>query len=264
MLLHATEEGVNRLQARFATWLRTLNTPARFVCWQMPATLDDKINAVNRQLRDVDDPQRAALLTGYRRHYEQLQDAAAYQRSLCGVALWSDAPPRALAGGLSAAFDTPVVAGAWPHLFEGRYVLRDAPFWHLAPVGRPGGRPLWAVLTSYEFTPASWNFFRPLPSLLTAQHPAGAGGGHPDHLRAQRGHRRAGKRHSSLSGASGGRERRGLALGAARGGLSPGVERVEQRRRAAHAEHHRGGGGRRPAHAARPDRDGAVRDQSLV
>ena len=44
IMLHATEDGVNSLQARFATWLRTLSTPARFVCWQMPATLDDKIN----------------------------------------------------------------------------------------------------------------------------------------------------------------------------------------------------------------------------
>jgi len=59
-----------------------------------------------------------------------------------------------------------VAAGAWPRLFDGRYALRDAPFWHLAPVGRPGGRPLWTVLTSYAFAPATWNFFRPLPPLL--------------------------------------------------------------------------------------------------
>ena len=51
IMLHATEEGVNTLQARFATWLRTLNTPARFVCWQMPATLDEKINTLNRSVK---------------------------------------------------------------------------------------------------------------------------------------------------------------------------------------------------------------------
>ena len=46
ILLHATEDGVNALQARFSTWLRTLTEPARFLCWQMPATLDAKIAAL--------------------------------------------------------------------------------------------------------------------------------------------------------------------------------------------------------------------------
>ncbi|MEO0563846.1 MAG: hypothetical protein AAF125_17205 [Chloroflexota bacterium] len=171
IMLHATEEGVNTLQARFATWLRTLNSPARFVCWQMPATLNDKINQINWQVREVDDRERVSLLTGYRRHYETLQDNAEYQRSLCGMAVWSDANPRALAGGMTSAFDTPVFAGAWPQLFDGRYVLQKAPFWHLAPVGRPGGRPLWAVLNSYAFAPSGWNFFRPLPPLLRLNFP---------------------------------------------------------------------------------------------
>ena len=30
IMLHATEDGVQSLQARFATWLRTLNTPSPF------------------------------------------------------------------------------------------------------------------------------------------------------------------------------------------------------------------------------------------
>ena len=64
------------------------------------------------------------------------------------------------------AFDTPVFDTPLPPLFEGRYELREAPAWHLAPVGRPGGRPLLAILTSYEFLPASWNFFRPLAAVL--------------------------------------------------------------------------------------------------
>jgi hypothetical protein len=171
LMLHATEEGVQTLQARFSTWLRTLNTPARFVCWQMPATLDDKINRLNQTARTTADTQRAALLVEYRRHYEHLNDSAHYQRALCGMALWSDQNSRALAGGMASAFDTPVVEAVWPALFEGRYELRENPFWHLAPVGRPGGRPYWALLSSYEFAPATWNFFRPLPPLLRLNFP---------------------------------------------------------------------------------------------
>ncbi|MFQ3647597.1 MAG: hypothetical protein SNJ80_11760, partial [Anaerolinea sp.] len=171
IMLHATEEGVQALQARFSTWLRTLNTPARFVCWQMPATLDEKINALSRAANETDDPQRARLLMEYRRYYEQLDDNAEYQRALCGMAVWSDQNARALAGGMGSSFDTFVVEGTWPALFNGKYEIRDAPFWHLAPVGRPGGRPLWAMLNSYEFAPATWNFFRPLPPLLRLNFP---------------------------------------------------------------------------------------------
>jgi hypothetical protein len=166
MMLHATEEGVAALQTRFASWLRALPGPARFVCWQMPATLDDKIAAVSRAARVTDDPGRAQLLMEYRRHYELLQESAAYQRSVCGMALWADENPRALAAGMASAFDTPVNEATWPALFEGQYGLRDAPFWHLAPEGRPGGRPLWSILNSYAFLPSVWNFFRPLAPLL--------------------------------------------------------------------------------------------------
>ena len=166
IMLHATEEGVGSLQSRFATWLHTLNAPARFVCWQMPATLKGKINTLRETANNVDDSQRLRLLTEYRRYYEQLDETAQYQRALCGMAIWTDQNARALAGAMTSSFDTPVVEGAWPALFEGQYEIRDAPFWHLAPVGRPGGRPLWTVLTSYDFAPATWNFFRPLPILL--------------------------------------------------------------------------------------------------
>ncbi|MBN8590746.1 MAG: hypothetical protein J0M33_03265 [Anaerolineae bacterium] len=171
IMLHATEEGVQSLQTRFSTWLRTLREPARFVCWQMPTTLDDKVSALSRKTSEVNDPQRRGLLMEYRRHFEQLDNAAEYQRALCGMAVWSDENPRALAGGMGSAFETQVVEGSWPALFEGRYELRESPFWHLAPVGRPGGRPFWAVLTSYEFQPAGWNFFRPLPPLLRMNFP---------------------------------------------------------------------------------------------
>jgi hypothetical protein len=175
MMLHATEEGVQALQTRFASWLRALPGPARFVCWQMPATLDDKIAAVSRAARVTDDPGRAQLLMEYRRHYELLQESAAYQRSVCGMAHWVDENPRALAAGMASAFDTPVSEAAWPALFEGKYGLRDTPFWHLAPEGRPGGRPLWVILNSYAFLPSVWNFFRPLAPLLRLNFPLALG-----------------------------------------------------------------------------------------
>jgi hypothetical protein len=175
IMLHATEDGVQSLQARFATWLRTLATSARFVCWQMPATLDEKINRLSRLAQETDDTRRRGLLVEYRRHYESLNDNAEYQRALCGMAVWNDqtspVSSRALAGGMASAFDTGVTEGDWPGLFEGHYELRESPFWHLAPTGRPGGRPFWAILNSYEFAPLTWNFFRPLPPLLRLNFP---------------------------------------------------------------------------------------------
>jgi hypothetical protein len=171
ILLHATEDGVNALQARFSTWLRTLRDPARFVCWQMSATLDGKISALSEAAQNTGDGQRRDLLVEYRRDYERMNAGSQYQRALCGMALWDAQNPRALAGGLSSAFDTGVGEAPFPALFEGRYALRDTPFWHLAPVGRPSGRPFWMVLTSYEFSPATWNFFRPLPPLLRLNFP---------------------------------------------------------------------------------------------
>jgi hypothetical protein len=171
IMLHATDEGVTALQARFSTWLRTLSGEARFLCWQMPATLDGKIASLDDAELDTDDEQRRDLLIEYRREYERMNAVAEYQRALCGMALWNEQNPRAIAGGLSSAFDTPVTEAAFPALFDGRYELRDRPFWHLAPFGRPGGRPYWAVLTSYEFAPSTWNFFRPLPPLLRLNFP---------------------------------------------------------------------------------------------
>ena len=172
IFLHATEEGVTSLQSRFSNWLRTLNGPARFVCWQMSASLDAKVEAVIAAAKAAQsDAQRSALLMEYRRHYEGLQEQAQYNRMLCGMALWSHSHSRATGAAMSTAFETPVTPDRWPALLNGRYVLRETPFWHLAPVGRPGGRPYWSILSSYEFAPASWNFFRPLPSLLWLNFP---------------------------------------------------------------------------------------------
>src|SRR5690606_41585004 len=118
---------------------RSLRGAAHFVCCLTPASLAAKIAQVSRAARDTDVERRAAMLMEYRRHYELLEAEADYQRTLCGMALWSDETPRALAGGMLSAFDTPVVEAPLPPLFEGRYELRESPFWHLAPVGRPGG-----------------------------------------------------------------------------------------------------------------------------
>ena len=60
------------------------------------------------------------------------------------MALWSDEIPARLAGGMISAFDTPVFEAPLPPLFEGRYELRESPFWHLAPVGVPVGVRCWA------------------------------------------------------------------------------------------------------------------------
>ena len=98
IMLHTTEEAAAVLQGRFATWLRTLSGSARFVCWQMPATLDDKIAALETALQATTDEGRRALLVEYHRHYERMNDHAAYQRTLCGLALWNDGDRRASAG----------------------------------------------------------------------------------------------------------------------------------------------------------------------
>lgn len=171
IMLHATEDGVAALQNRFSTWLRTLGDPARFLCWQMPATLNAKIDALDQAAAETSNERRRTFLMEYRRHYERMNANSEYQRALCGMALWSDQNPRALAGGMRSAFDTSITEVAFPALFDGQYELKERPFWHLAPSGRPGGRPLWAVLTSYEFAPSTWNFFRPLPPLLRLNFP---------------------------------------------------------------------------------------------
>ncbi|GIK64410.1 MAG: hypothetical protein BroJett018_22040 [Chloroflexota bacterium] len=171
LMMHATEAGVTALQGRFSAFLRTLDGPARFLCWQMPADLNRKISAVSQTAREVEDRARAEMCMAYRRHYEQLQVEAEFQRALCGMILWTEETGRTVANGLSSAFDTPAIEADLPPLFEGRYGLREVPFSHLSPIGRPGGRPFWAILNSYEFLPAAWNFFRPIPPLLRMNFP---------------------------------------------------------------------------------------------
>lgn len=93
-MLHATNEGVKALQARFSTWLRTLSGEARFLCWQMPATLDGKIATLDAAELETGDEQQQVLLIEYRREYERMNSGAEYQRALCGMALWNDQDPQ--------------------------------------------------------------------------------------------------------------------------------------------------------------------------
>jgi hypothetical protein len=117
LMMHATEEGVAALQQRFSAWLRTLDGPARFLCWQMPADLNAKIAEVTQTARQTDDRARAEMCMSYRRHYERLQEDAEFQRALCGMVVWSDEAGRAVANGIASAFDTLSVEADLPPLF---------------------------------------------------------------------------------------------------------------------------------------------------
>ena len=170
-------QGLLALQNRFATWLRGLAFPARFVYWQMPADLRRRIDYVADLSRQEQDPLKKQMLMESRRNYEQLQNGANYHRSLCGIGVWTDdsLTSEAVARSVAGSFDTPAYVSPWPRLFEGNYRLSDRQgkfrHWHLRPVGRPGGRMYFAFLSSYEFLPVDWNFYRPLSQILSLPYP---------------------------------------------------------------------------------------------
>lgn len=170
--MHSTVEGLMALQNRFSLWLRGLAGPARFITWLMPADLSPRIEMIKDQQHTVEDAGRRTLLMEYRRHYEELQEEAEYQRSLCGLAVWQEAGEsgRALARTVAGAFDTYTQEAPWPALFQGDYVLTGPGGryrgWHLTPKDNHGGRPLWAMLSSFQFQPTIWDFNRPLANLL--------------------------------------------------------------------------------------------------
>jgi len=171
--MHTTPQGLVSLQTRFTQWLRALTGPARFGCWVRPATLHDKVGQLSQVARDLSSvsPLRAELAMEYRRFYERLDADAEYQRAVCGLTVWSDDRSQAQSRSIAGAFETHTQEAAWPSLFDGHYHVQNAPFGHVAPVGRPGGRLLWAVLSSYEFLPAEWNFFKPAKSVLSLSFP---------------------------------------------------------------------------------------------
>jgi len=170
-------QGLYSLQNRFATFLRGLAFPARFIYWQMPADLRARIQYVAELSRQESDPLKKQMLMESRRNYELLQNGANYHRSLCGVSMWTDdsMTSESVARMVSGSFDTPAWVSPWPKLFEGNYRLSEAHgkfrHWHLRPVGRPGGRNYFAFMSSYEFLPVDWNFYRPLSQILTLPYP---------------------------------------------------------------------------------------------
>ncbi|MDQ7024745.1 MAG: hypothetical protein Q9P01_09240 [Anaerolineae bacterium] len=170
-------QGLLSLQNRFATWLRGLAFPARFVYWQMPADLRARIDYVADLSRQEQDPLKKQMLMESRRNYEQLQNGANYHRSLCGIATWTDdsMTSETVARSVAASFDTLAYVSPWPKLFESNYRLSEGHskfrHWHMRPIGRPGGRMYFAFLSSYEFLPVDWNFYRPLSQILSLPYP---------------------------------------------------------------------------------------------
>jgi hypothetical protein len=180
--LYATTEGLRSLQTRFSLFLRGLAHPTRFIAFQTPADLSERIYAVGQAATRTPSAERRTLLHEYRRFYESLQAQAQYQRSTCGMIFWAEVGenPATLARAASAGFE---VAGslvpALPAVLTGQYQLAmphaDCPYWHLRPIGRPGGRNYAAVLVSYDFAPNDWNFFQPLGALLQMRFPIAVG-----------------------------------------------------------------------------------------
>jgi Cdc6-like AAA superfamily ATPase len=176
--LYATREGLNALQSRFASYLRGLTHPARFIAFQTPANLSERIYYVGQKANRATETEQRAMLNEYRRFYEILQSQANYQRSECGWVIWADPSDnpvmlaRAAGGGFEVASQ---VSESLPAVLRGKYALSmpdsSCKYWHLRPVGRPGGRNYACVLTSYDFAPNDWNFFQPMGALLQTRFP---------------------------------------------------------------------------------------------
>lgn len=175
--MHGTVERLQGLQHRFAIWLRGFNAPARFVTWQIPADLSPRLDYIKAMRTNAVDPRRRELLMEYRRHYEMLQAEADYQRTMCGFTMWTEPgeSARTLARAVSANLDTFTIDAPWPPLFTGDYELCEPGGgyrgWHLSPVGQPAGRPLFALLSSFQFQPTIWDFYRPFHALIGRRFP---------------------------------------------------------------------------------------------
>lgn|SRR5574341_4223 len=169
IMLHAEEEALYSLQAKFSAWLQAQSDPIRLVTWHVPTSLQALIEWTVQTAAEIEDPWRRARLMEYRRFYETLDQSGSYQQAICGFAIWTEEnqQPNSIALATASAFDTQVYEAAWPPLAVGQYELRQTPyFWHLAPVGRPGGRPYLTFLTTHMFRPVEWTFFRPLAMLF--------------------------------------------------------------------------------------------------
>ncbi len=170
IMLHAEDEALYTLQNKFSSWLQAQQEPVRIATWHVPTSLQELIDWTVETASEVDHPFRRARLMEYRRFYEGLDAAGSYQRAICGLAMWSEENviDSSVAMAAASAFETSVYPSEWPPLAVGRYEVRQTPyFWHLAPVGRPGGRPYLCFMTSYMFRPVDWTFFRPLATLFS-------------------------------------------------------------------------------------------------
>src|SRR5258708_38924153 len=116
IVFNATNAALINLHSRFSGWLAGLSDPARFVCVQIPANLNEKIAQVNLAAQETHNAQRAQLCMEYRRYYEMLQDHSEYQRSVCGMVLWSHQVPHAPATSMGSAFGTRVEEHGLPPL----------------------------------------------------------------------------------------------------------------------------------------------------
>jgi hypothetical protein len=177
LFLHSDEKGLHALQERNATFLRALDGPARLVTWHVPTSLKPLVDWTLEEAKSVahSDPWRYATLMQYRTWYESIERAGSFQQALCGLALWTESDTNAHALGMAAqtTLGSRVIEGHWPPLLRGDYVIEPSPIWHLKPVGRPSGRPLFCMLSSYDFLSVDWNFFRPLAGLFGMGIPLG-------------------------------------------------------------------------------------------
>jgi len=152
--------------------------PARFIAFQTPANLAERIFYIAQRASRASDAEKRGLLHEYRRFYEILQAQAHYQRSECSLVVWADPTenPSTLARAAGGGFEVySQVANILPSVLFGEYEL-SAPdsackYWHLRPIGRPGGRNYVCMLTSYDFAPNDWNFFQPMGALLQTRFP---------------------------------------------------------------------------------------------
>jgi hypothetical protein len=176
--LYATTEGLRSLQNRFSMYLRGIPHATRFIAFQTPANLSERIYYVGQKAARTLDAEQRAMLHEYRRFYEILQSQANYQRSECSLVVWADPSESAstLARAAGGGFEVySQVTEVLPPVLRGKFQLcapdSSCKYWHLRPIGRPGGRNYACLLTSYEFAPNDWNFFQPIGALLQTRFP---------------------------------------------------------------------------------------------
>jgi hypothetical protein len=176
--LYATADGLRSLQNRFSMYLRGMAQPARFIAFQTPANLAERIYYVGQKAAKTLVTEQRGMLHEYRRFYEILQAQANYQRSECAMLLWAEPSENAssLARATGSGFEVySYLVESVPAVMSGKYKLcppdSACKYWHLRPVGRPGGRNYVCLLVSYDFSPNDWNFFQPLGALLQTAFP---------------------------------------------------------------------------------------------